>query len=165
MWISYERRNMGGVCCCKKFIRFWRKTIQFAVCRTHTSLGTWALAGVSSSTQGFWEGYGLYSPGTVRRSPIELRIELRGLCGQYSKREGGGCRYLKFWCLILGFSSMRPVSHRKYQVKLIGNPIQSQTVLSRFSDENSLENKKCFQNVKVETTSFSLVPVRAPNSQ
>ena len=57
------------------------------------------------------------------------------------------------------------MSHRKYQVKLIGNPIQCQTGLSRFGDDNCFENKKCFQNVKLETTSFILVPVRAPNSQ
>ena len=60
---------------------------------------------------------------------------------------------------------MSPISHRKYQVKLIGNPIQSQTGLSRFGDEICFENKKRFQTVKVETMSFILVPVRAPNSQ
>ena len=57
------------------------------------------------------------------------------------------------------------MSHRKYRVKLIRNLIQSQTALSRFGDEICFENTKCFQNVKVETTSFILVPVRAPNSQ
>ena len=60
---------------------------------------------------------------------------------------------------------MNPISPRKYQVKLIGNPIQSQTDLSRFGDEVCFENKQRLQKVKVETVSFNLVPVRAPNSQ
>ena len=50
-------------------------------------------------------------------------------------------------------------------VKLIRNLIQSQFVFPEFGERKMSENKKLFLNKKVETKSFRLVPVRAPNSK